>query len=166
MTTRPSTQARRTLDGEQLADLLRPLTDSAQLWRSLAQFGADGRWWQRLHHSDQVDIWLLTWLTGHRTKLHDHGGSAGAFSVVTGALTEVRVTPDRADLSQTVVPPGGSVAVDAATVHDVYNPDPVPAISLHAYSPPLSQMTFYSLDHGRLATVRTAEVVEGSVEAA
>ena len=36
------------------------------------------------HH----EAWLLTWLPGQGTDWHDHGGSAGAFVVVQGALVE------------------------------------------------------------------------------
>src|SRR3954453_6322351 len=37
---------------------------------------------------DDVQIWLLSWLPGQGTPLHDHGDSAGAFAVARGTLTE------------------------------------------------------------------------------
>lgn len=48
------------------------------------------RWWTRIWHDPDVDVWLLSWLPGHTTELHDHGDSAAAFTVVRGALTETR----------------------------------------------------------------------------
>ena len=31
----------------------------------------DDRWFARLHGDDEVDIWLISWVPGHRTELHD-----------------------------------------------------------------------------------------------
>src|SRR5581483_9638569 len=79
----------------ELAARLAELAGSPRPWAQEAVFDASGRWWKRIEHSAEVDIWLLTWLSGHSTDLHDHGGSAGAFTVLYGSLTEVRVTPNR-----------------------------------------------------------------------
>lgn len=155
------------LDADELSALLNPLAEDPALWRLLAQFSADEtRWWRRLHHSDQVDIWLLTWLTGHSTDLHDHGGSAGAFAVVDGSLTEVRIAPDERDVVRTTIHAGQGAGVTPSTVHDVYNAAAAPAISLHAYSPPLKEMTFYTLENVGLTAVRTTATHEASLDAA
>jgi predicted metal-dependent enzyme (double-stranded beta helix superfamily) len=132
-------------DERYLADLLKDLVGHADRWRAIAQFPRDGRWWQRLDHTDEIDIWLLTWRTGHSTDLHDHGGSAGAFAVVQGELTEIRVSADRQSSRSTIIAAGETSQIQASTVHDVYNGGPAAAISLHAYSPPLSHQTFYEL---------------------
>jgi hypothetical protein len=50
------------------------------------------RWYHRLAAEHNHEVWLLTWLPGQGTDLHDHGGSAGAFVVVSGELTERTVT--------------------------------------------------------------------------
>src|SRR5258707_8277105 len=41
-----------------------------------------GRWFTRIHGDDELDVWLISWVPGHATELHDHGGSLGALSVV------------------------------------------------------------------------------------
>jgi predicted metal-dependent enzyme (double-stranded beta helix superfamily) len=138
----PTTQT--PYDARQLAELLGALAFGPAQWSAIARFRRDGRWWRRLHHTDEVDIWLLTWLTGHSTDLHDHGGSAGAFAVVQGELTEVRVTPDRHSTRTTIIAAGETSHIAPSTVHDVFNAGPAAAISLHAYSPPLTQQTFFS----------------------
>ncbi|EUA29867.1 cysteine dioxygenase type I family protein [Mycobacterium xenopi 4042] len=38
---------------------------------------ADDRWFSRIHGDDEIDIWLISWVPGHATELHDHGGSLG-----------------------------------------------------------------------------------------
>ena len=38
--------------------------------------------------STEAEIWLLSWVPGQGTALHDHGLSAGAFAVAQGTLIE------------------------------------------------------------------------------
>ncbi|MGN6473224.1 MAG: cysteine dioxygenase [Mycobacteriales bacterium] len=157
--TAPSVQ---TFSPDQLAAALERLGDRASRWRSLARFDPSGRWWCRLHADERADIWLLTWLAGQATDLHDHGGSAGAFIVVQGALTEVRARPDATTTESTTVAAGRAVAIAPNTVHDVYNAGPAAAVSLHAYSPPLSSMSFYAQHPSGLAKVKTVDTREES----
>jgi len=49
-------------------------------------------------------------------------------------------------LTQTVVP---------GAIHDVTNAHDSPAVSIHAYSPRLTQMTYYSQVSGQLSPART-----------
>jgi Cysteine dioxygenase type I len=48
------------------------------------------RWFTLLHGDDELDVWLLSWAPDRSTELHDHGGSLGALTVVSGALRETR----------------------------------------------------------------------------
>ena len=50
----------------------------------------DDRWFTRLHGDDELDIWLISWVPDRSTEMHDHGGSLGALTVVSGALRETR----------------------------------------------------------------------------
>jgi hypothetical protein len=52
-------------------------------------YDRDKRWHRRLHRDARVDLWLISWLPSQTTNLHDHGGSAGAFTVVSGRLSEL-----------------------------------------------------------------------------
>ena len=58
------------------------------LWRPLVRFDPAQRVHTRLDSGPGWEAWLLTWLPGQGTLIHDHGGSAGAFVVVDGSLTE------------------------------------------------------------------------------
>jgi hypothetical protein len=50
---------------------------------------------------------------------------------------------------------GCSVGFDARYVHDVRNLSDIPAVSVHAYSAPLTSMTYYDLADGSLERVAT-----------
>src|SRR5690349_1260836 len=65
-------------------------------WPVAPRFNPVARWYYRLASAEDHEAWLLTWLPGQGTDLHDHGGSSGAFLVFGGTLTEetVTVAPD------------------------------------------------------------------------
>ena len=46
------------------------------------------RCYELLLSTDQYDAWLIHWPTGTGLEAHDHGGSVGAFAVVSGVLDE------------------------------------------------------------------------------
>jgi hypothetical protein len=48
------------------------------------------RWFTRLHSDDEVDVWLISWAPNQATEPHDHGGSLGAVTLLSGALHEFR----------------------------------------------------------------------------
>jgi mannose-6-phosphate isomerase-like protein (cupin superfamily) len=140
----PATETdREPLSVEDLAELVSELAANPARWQAQLRFGADQRWWTRLHGNDVVDVWLLTWVSDTGTDLHDHGASAGAFTVVSGELEEVRPDGPTRDLVATRVQTGDVREVERGVVHDVRSPSLQPAVSIHAYSPPLREMTFY-----------------------
>ena len=137
----------------ELVDLTRSIADEVEAGKyPYFQFDPDDRWHQRLYRDQRVDIWLLSWLPSQGTTLHDHGGSAGAFTVVTGELAEaVFVRGARAGgLSERVHPSGHSVGFDRRHVHDVRNLSAASAVSVHGYSPPLTSMNFFDVQGGEL----------------
>jgi quercetin dioxygenase-like cupin family protein len=114
-------------------------------------FDPDERWHQRIYRDRRMDVWLISWLPTQGTQLHDHGGSSGSFTVLSGTLTEAVVGGGRLqDFDRAA---GQSIGFGAHYVHDVRNVSDAPAVSVHAYSPPLTTMTYYDLDDGRLETI-------------
>jgi hypothetical protein len=106
---------------------------------------AEERWYERLYHGPDYDIWVISWLPGQSTGFHDHGASSGALVVATGILEE-----HRPGERTRVIHPGKPRAFGPDYAHDVRNVSLAPAISIHAYSPPLSDMNEYELDGSRL----------------
>lgn len=159
----------RTLGPTRLGHLVGAFTARRELWLPHVRFESPDRYCTRLEHADTHEVWLLTWLPGQGTDIHGHGGSHGAFTVVRGELDEQVFTPPADDPDQPA-PPGpahrrppaprrlrtGSVrAFGPAHVHQVVNQGTAPAVSIHAYSPPLSTMSYYRpLPDGRLVTDR------------
>ncbi|MDQ1737034.1 MAG: hypothetical protein QOH56_3285 [Pseudonocardiales bacterium] len=126
------------------------------------RYDEDERWHQRLYRDPRVDVWLISWLPTQGTQLHDHGGSSGAFTVLSGELSEAIYQPGRPGgiaLREHRRGPGAGVGFAAAYVHDVRNLDAEPAVSVHAYSPPLTAMNFYDVEPDgslqRLASMAT-----------
>ncbi|WP_233214820.1 cysteine dioxygenase family protein [Mycobacterium sp. 4858] len=122
------------------------------------------RWFTRIHGDDELDVWLISWVPGHHTELHDHGGSLGALTVVSGSLTEFRW--DGRVLRQRRLDAGDQAGFPLGWVHDVvWAPRPVavsvsgpvrPSLSVHAYSPPLTAMSYYEVTgRNRLRRQRT-----------
>ncbi len=125
------------------------------------------RWFTRIHGDDELDVWLISWVPGHPTELHDHGGSLGALTVLSGSLTEFRW--DGRCLRRRRLDAGDQAGFPLGWVHDVvWAPRPVPGpastdkrpvpptLSVHAYSPPLTAMSYYEVtDRNRLRRRRT-----------
>lgn len=149
----------RALDLPVLVDIVRGFAKRPNLWEHHVQYNSNRRWWMQLTSDKNVDVWLLSWLTTQETELHDHGTSSAAFTVVQGALSEVRVGAHGAvELSKLDALSQSVQWVAPGTPHDVSNPFPEPAVSIHAYSPPLSQMTYYRRTSAGLHAVRTEPV--------
>jgi Cysteine dioxygenase type I len=104
------------------------------------------RSYRRLRSDDTVDIWLIGWATGQATELHDHGESLGALTVVSGVLSEKRWAPHHEGIRVRLLRAGRSQGFRLGHVHDVLNLSAMSAISVHAYSPPLTVMSYYVVD--------------------
>jgi hypothetical protein len=149
MSTRP-VRAALTLD--ELAETTRRFAAEVRDGRHEVHADAAHRWHVRIHADDQVDVWLISWTTEQGTQLHDHGGSAGAFTVVDGELTESVWSGKRSDgtLEDHARATGETVVFGRRYVHDVINRAMGTAVSVHAYSPPLSVMHYYDVEADRL----------------
>jgi hypothetical protein len=128
-------------------------------WPVAPRFNPVDRWYRRIAVADAYEVWLLTWLPGQGTDLHDHGGSSGAFHVVSGSIIEDTVSG----------PPGGPARITARElgegagrrfggrhIHRITNRSDRPAVSIHVYGPALTTMTRYRIGAGGLE-VRAVE---------
>jgi predicted metal-dependent enzyme (double-stranded beta helix superfamily) len=117
----------------------------ADWWHQVRLPSGHDRWWTRLTAQRDTDVWLLTWLPGQATDLHDHGESAASFAVVSGHLAEIRADPTGATTRHRWRP-GPVTWLAPGVVHEVTGAGSGPSVSVHAYSPPLTRMTYYDSD--------------------
>ncbi|MFD8781560.1 cysteine dioxygenase [Kitasatospora sp. NPDC059599] len=151
----PGAGARAPLTPGTLRTIVRDLAEQPDRWIQHVRLSTEERWYRRLVAEDDHEVWLISWLPGQSTGFHDHGGSRGAFTVALGELEELSLGgPDQGLLIRRV-PAGTARAFGPEYVHDVRNTASGPAVTLHAYSPPLSSMAHYDLRAGGL--VRTSE---------
>ena len=129
---------------EELANIV-SLFASSDEWIDKVRLRAERRWYERLYHGSDYDIWVISWLPGQSTGFHDHGASSGAFFVASGILEE-----HRPGERSRVIHPGKPCAFGPGYTHDVLNVSLAPAISIHAYSPPLDEMNEYELEGSQL----------------
>ena len=152
------TQPGRLLGARQLAEVVRRLAASPADWLGRVRLNPEGRWYERIHLDDSHEVWVISWLPGQSTGFHNHGGSAGAFAVVWGTLMERRVV-GATTTGQVLAKPvgaGGSRAFGPRYIHDVRNAAAsAVAVSVHAYSPPMPEMTRYDLTPGGLVKLDT-----------
>lgn len=123
---------------------------------------AERRWFTRLHADDELDVWLISWLPGHTTELHDHGGSLGALSVLSGTLHEYRW--DGEQLRRRRLDAGDQAAFPLGWVHDVAAPavaSDEATLSVHAYSPPLTAMSYYEVTQRNTLRRTRTELTDG-----
>ena len=142
------------LTPRQLAAQVRRLIETPADWVTRVRLDPEGRWYEQIPVAGLCELWLISWLPGQSTGFHDHGGANGAFGVVWGQLDEH--LPRRAGPLARQVTAGRVRSFGQRHVHDVRNSsvDSV-AVSVHAYSPPLSAMTRYELTACGLVPIRT-----------
>jgi Cysteine dioxygenase type I len=118
-------------------------------WCPLVDYRTDTRWYRLLERSEQYEVWLLSWLPGQGTDLHDHGPASGAFVIAAGRLTErvVALKPGRSPVEVTrTLTLGSCRAFGPHYVHQVTNAGTVAAVSVHVYTPALTVMNRYRLE--------------------
>ena len=133
------------LSPARLGQIVGTVASRPDRWSEILRFGAERRWYRRLELADDHEVWLLTWLPGQGTGFHDHGHAAGAFAVARGRLSERTVAGRGHRVRHRAVPAGSVRPFGTRHVHDVINLSGEPAVSVHAYSPPLTAMRRYHL---------------------
>jgi predicted metal-dependent enzyme (double-stranded beta helix superfamily) len=134
----------RDLDAGALSALVEGLAARPEAWRHLVAHRADARTYEQLHRDDHVAVWLICWMDDHDTGFHDHDLSAGALAVVRGRVREERLVLGGEPASRTLSA-GESLTFAASDIHRVSHAGTEPAVTLHAYSPPLWRMGAYEV---------------------
>lgn len=120
------------------AGLARSIAEDRAQWAHLVRYDATTRWYHRLRTGPGYEVWLLSWVPGQGSGLHDHGPSSGVLTVLDGELTERTARADR------TLPAGAQRVFAPGYAHEVVNDSLEPVVSLHVYFPGLTEMPMHT----------------------
>ena len=132
------------LDRAELRRLVAEIAAAPGAWRDLVRIDADRRGFEQLWRDGHVDIWVISWMSGHDTGFHDHDVSRGAVAVVEGEIVEERLVLGGGTIARRHAT-GDVFDFDASHVHRMHHDLRHPTVSIHAYSPPLWRMGSYAI---------------------
>jgi hypothetical protein len=115
----------------------RLILDHGAAFRSQARFRPGAEYQrERVYVTPDFEVWLLSWMPGQITTIHDHGGGLTIASVLAGVVLEERFVP----VGQKVRPAwtmvrttGDTDVIDGSAIHRV---SPLgTAVTLHLCAP-------------------------------
>jgi mannose-6-phosphate isomerase-like protein (cupin superfamily) len=135
------------LTTRELQRFVERLAGSPAPWRDLVRHSADGRVYEQIWDDELVNAWVICWSEDQDTGFHDHDRSEAAIAVVEGRIREERLRLGREPESREIGP-GRTVVVPAVAIHRVLHAAGRPAVTIHAYSPPLRRTGAYRITPG------------------
>ena len=140
----------RDLTGEELRAVATATAERRALWSAHVHHDPEQRTYAELHRDAHLDVWLICWSEDHDTGFHDHDVSAGAVAVIAGSVREerlgLRLGGAAREPSTRTVGAGSSFSFGATDIHRVLHAGEGPAVTIHAYSPPLLRMGAYVVE--------------------
>lgn len=130
------------LDVDALAKLVEAVGDDPTIWEPLIVVDPDRRRYRLAYEDDRLDLWVLSWMPGQATGLHDHGISSVALTAIQGEVMEQHLVIGEQPRER-ILSPGAVHTGPAGYIHAVRHHDGEPALTIHAYSPPLGQVGQY-----------------------
>jgi hypothetical protein len=118
------------------------LAASPERWRHLVRHADDVRVYEQIWDDDQVNAWVICWSEDQDTGFHDHDESAAGIAVVAGRVREDRLAIGRSPISRELGV-GATFTVPPVAIHRILHAGDGPAVTIHAYSPPLRRTGAY-----------------------
>jgi quercetin dioxygenase-like cupin family protein len=137
----------RELEEHELLELANSIAERPELWQHLRRHDPEQRTYGRILQNDNVEVYLICWMQDHDTGFHDHDISRGALAVVEGEVREDRLAIGGPPHTR-VLGTGQATTFGAADIHRVTHSGDQPAVTVHAYSPPIRQMGVYEFEEG------------------
>jgi quercetin dioxygenase-like cupin family protein len=132
------------LTSDELAAFVQQLAADRDRWQPHVQHDPSTRTYELIWEDENVNAWVLCWSEDHDTGFHDHDRSAVAILVVEGEVREDRLRLGGAPTTR-VRGAGDLFTVPPAAIHRVLHSGDGPAVTIHAYSPPLVRMGSYAV---------------------
>ena len=130
------------LDAAELVRFAAALADSPEHWRGLVHDGGEARVYETIWSDEHVNAWVIRWSEHSDTGFHDHDVSASGIVVVEGAVVEERLALTGPAVARRFGA-GQSFQLSASAIHRVRHDAAAPALTIHAYSPPLRRQGVY-----------------------
>jgi mannose-6-phosphate isomerase-like protein (cupin superfamily) len=130
------------LNPKQLERFAAALAADPARWRHLVRHENDTRVYEQIFSDERVNAWLICWSDNQDTGFHDHDESAGGIAVIAGRVREERLVMGSPPLVRKLSA-GACFNVPASAIHRVLHAGTEPAVTIHAYSPPLTRMGAY-----------------------
>jgi quercetin dioxygenase-like cupin family protein len=130
------------LTREELEQFVTVLAATPQRWAHLVHHSDDARVYEQIWDSEEVNAWVICWSEDQDTGFHDHDDSAAAIFVIDGQVREERLRLGAAPEGR-VGAPGTTLVVPPTAIHRVLHAGHGPAVTIHAYSPPLTRTGAY-----------------------
>jgi mannose-6-phosphate isomerase-like protein (cupin superfamily) len=127
---------------EQLERFVGALAASPDHWRHLVRHACQERVYEQIWDDAVVNAWLICWEQDQDTGFHDHDQSAAAIAVISGTVREDRLTLGSSPRSRELGK-GAIFTVPPVAIHRVLHAGIGPAVTIHAYSPPLTRTGSY-----------------------
>jgi hypothetical protein len=112
-------------------------------WRHLVRHASDARVYEQIWDEEDVNAWVICWTQDQDTGFHDHDESGAAIAVISGCVREDRLTLG-ADRTRRLTA-GAAFTVPPVAIHRVLHGGGGPAVTIHAYSPPLVRTGAYRI---------------------
>ncbi len=130
------------LSAEALEQFVRSLVATPERWRHHVRHSGDARVYEQIWDDDDVNAWVICWSEDQDTGFHDHDESAAGIAVISGSVQEDRLTLGGPPRSRTIGR-GSVFSMPPEAIHRVLHAGVGPAVTIHAYSPPLVRTGAY-----------------------
>jgi mannose-6-phosphate isomerase-like protein (cupin superfamily) len=135
------------LSTTELGRFVSGLAASRDRWEHFVSHSGHGRVYEQIWDAGDVNAWVICWSEGQNTGFHDHDDSAAAILVIEGQVQEDRLRLGAAPDTR-VFGPGAMLFVPPTAIHRVLHTGSIPAVTIHAYAPPLRRTGAYRIGPG------------------
>ena len=132
------------LSAPELERFAERLASEPDIWQRFVTHSDDVRVYEQIWDDEDVNAWLICWSEDQDTGFHDHDESAAAIVVIDGQVREERLRLGASPAGR-VIGPGAKFTLAPTAIHRVLHAGTRPAVTIHAYSPPLRRTGAYRI---------------------
>jgi hypothetical protein len=127
---------------DELERFVASLAASPERWQHLVRHSNDVRVYEQIWDDEDINAWVICWSEDQDTGFHDHDDSGAGIAVISGCVREERLTIGSTPRARELGP-GTVFNVPPVAIHRVLHAGSAPAVTIHAYSPPLTRTGSY-----------------------